>query len=148
MWHDINWAAAGRLLVGSVFLFSGMAKLLDVPYTADTVHRHLAALPQRPLRPLRLAVYKTPMACLLIAVEIGLGYMVLKNYKPHFALPALMVMTLSFGCLTFYVASRGKLKTCGCVGRVLTLTPWQSFFKNVFLSAVLWALTIQQFIYP
>ncbi len=41
------------------------------------------------------------------------------------------------GFLTFYSAVTGKVADCGCFGDALKLSPWGTFYKNVFFTALI-----------
>jgi len=62
-----------------------------------------------------------------------LGVMLIVNYKPKFTTIALAAIIVFFTFLTFYSAYFNKVTDCGCFGDAIKLTPWESFFKDVFL---------------
>ena len=45
----------------------------------------------------------------------------------------LSIMIVFFTFLTFYTAYFNKVTDCGCFGDAITLTPWQSFTKDIIL---------------
>ena len=119
-----------RLIVGSVFLFSGFVKLIDPKGSAYKFEEYFGA---DVLNLEFLIPYALPFAIALIIIEITLGTMLLLGLRPRFTLWSLVVLTALFLFLTWYSAYFNKVTDCGCFGDAITLTPWETFYKNVIL---------------
>lgn len=73
------------------------------------------------------------IAVLMCIAEIILGGMILLGIKPNLTLWLLLAMIVFFSFLTFYSACCNQVKTCGCFGDFIKLTPWESFWKDLIL---------------
>jgi uncharacterized membrane protein YphA (DoxX/SURF4 family) len=74
-----------------------------------------------------------PLAIVLVVFEVALGVCILTGTKMKFVASASLVLILFFTFLTFVSWKFEIVKTCGCFGTVLELTPFESFIKDVFL---------------
>lgn len=146
-----------RLFVGSLFIVSGLIKANDALGFSYKLEEYFAesALNLPFLEPwaLTLAI----AACL---AEIILGFAVLFGAKIRLATWSLLILTLFFGWLTAYTATCDPSGTytiiengvevqksvtcvtdCGCFGDAMkgsigrSLTPWESFAKDMVLLA-------------
>jgi hypothetical protein len=77
-----------------------------------------------------------------VVIEVALGVMLIINYRPKFTTAALAVIIVFFTFLTFYSAYFNKVTDCGCFGDAVKLTPWESFYKDIFLLALIGILLI------
>ncbi len=123
-----------RVLVGALFIFSGLIKLndpvgfsfkLDEYFGADVLN-----LPF--LQPFALS-----MAVVIVILEVLLGVALLLGKCKKSTIWLLLLMILFFTFLTFYSAYFNKVTDCGCFGDAIPLTPWQSFGKDVILSILI-----------
>ena len=135
-----------RLLVGILFIFSGLVKLNDPVGFGFKLEDYFAAdvlnLPF--LAPFALAI-----AIVIVTFEIVLGIMLIIGYKTRFTLYLLLAMIVFFTFLTFYSAYFNKVTDCGCFGDAIPLTPWQSFAKDVvLLFAIVFLLVFKSEIRP
>ncbi|MGY0408539.1 MAG: MauE/DoxX family redox-associated membrane protein, partial [Polaribacter sp.] len=78
-----------------------------------------------------------------IIAEILLGVMILIGYKPKLTVWALGVLTAIFLFLTWYSAFYNKVTDCGCFGDAVKLSPWETFYKNVILIALILLLVLK-----
>lgn len=119
-----------RWIVGIIFIFSGFVKLNDPIGFSFKLEEYFspAVLNLEFLAPFALAI-----AVLLVVFELVLGIMLLIGYLPKFTTWALLLMIVFFTFLTFYSAYFNKVTDCGCFGDAIPLTPWESFYKDVFL---------------
>lgn len=128
-----------RVLVGVLFVFSGLVKLNDPMGFAFKLEDYFAAdvlnLPF--LTPIAL-----PLAIAIVTVEIVLGIMLLLGFRVRLTLNLLLAMIVFFTFLTFYSAYFNKVTDCGCFGDAIPLTPWQSFTKDVVLLVLILFLLI------
>lgn len=119
-----------RILVGALFIFSGLIKANDplgFSYKLEEYWIEFGmAWPW-------LTGIGVPLASAICIVEIVLGVAVLISYRVRLTSILLMGMILFFSALTFASAVFGLVKSCGCFGDAIPLTPWQSFIKDVIL---------------
>jgi uncharacterized membrane protein YphA (DoxX/SURF4 family)/peroxiredoxin len=146
-----------RLVVGPLFIVSGLIKANDPLGFSYKLEEYFAesALNLPWLEPFALAL--AVLACL---AEVVLGFTILFGGRMKLATWSLLLLTLFFGWLTAYTATcdpngtytvmvDGQEMTrsvtcvtdCGCFGDAMkgsigrSLTPWESFSKDMFLLA-------------
>ncbi|MXV17129.1 BT_3928 family protein [Hufsiella ginkgonis] len=117
-----------RLLVGVLFIFSGLIKANDPLGFGYKLVEYFEVFHM-----LFLADYATAMAILLCALEMILGAALLLGIRPVQVAWGLLLLIIFFTFLTFYSAFFDVVKTCGCFGDAIPLTPWQSFTKDLVL---------------
>lgn len=122
--------AVSRILVGFLFIISGLIKLNDPVGFSFKLEEYFSpgVLNLDFLTPYALAI-----AIVLVIFETLLGVMLLLGYKQKFTVWSLLVMIVFFSFLTFYSAYFNKVTDCGCFGDAIKLTPWESFSKDVVL---------------
>ncbi|MFM9984083.1 MAG: MauE/DoxX family redox-associated membrane protein [Flavobacteriales bacterium] len=139
---------ACRILVGSLFIVSGLIKVNDVigfgykleEYFAETALNFPSMIP-----------YVIPIAIFIVIGEVLLGVALLLGAWPKLTSSLILFMTVFFLWLTNYTAScidnRNDFKpsaevlsfpdtcveTCGCFGDAIPLEPRESFWKDVIL---------------
>ncbi|CEN40822.1 Triosephosphate isomerase (fragment) [Capnocytophaga canimorsus] len=122
-----------RLIVGVIFIISGLIKLNDPVGFAFKLEEYFSAqvlnLPF--LEPLALV-----LAISVCIAEVLLGVMLLLGYAKKVTLWSLLAMLVFFAFLTFYSAYYNKVTDCGCFGDAIKFTPWQSFAKDMVLMAM------------
>ncbi|MBD80050.1 MAG: hypothetical protein CL840_14150 [Crocinitomicaceae bacterium] len=155
-----------RLFVGSLFIVSGLIKANDPLGFSYKLEEYFAAsaldLPFLEPWALQLAI----AACLS---EVILGFALLFGAKMRLATWSLLVLTLFFGWLTAYTATCDPSATymaivngqevaqsvtcvtdCGCFGDAMkgsigrSLTPWESFGKDMILLVFLLPIFFMQ----
>jgi len=119
-----------RLLVSITFIFSGFVKLIDPLGSAYKFEEYFGA---DVLNLEILSPYALQFSIVLILAEIMLGVMLLVGFKPKLTVWSLFFITLLFLFLTWYSAYYDKVTDCGCFGDAITLTPWETFYKNIIL---------------
>jgi len=119
-----------RLLVAITFIFSGFVKLVDPLGSAYKFEEYFGV---DVLNLEFLSPYALQFSIVLILAEIMLGVMLLVGYKPKLTVWSLFFITLLFLFLTWYSAYYDKVTDCGCFGDAITLTPWETFYKNIIL---------------
>lgn len=126
---------ACRLLVGVVFIFSGVVKAIDPMGGAIKIDDYFSAFEMAALHPISVL-----LSFNLSAVEFTLGVCLLlgvyRRYSSFLTLAFMSFMTL----LTLYLALFDPVSDCGCFGDALILTNWQTFFKNIVLLAASWVI--------
>jgi len=135
-----------RLIVGILFIISGLIKLNDpVGFSFKLEEYFSESVLNLPfLAPIALAI-----AVFVVIYEVILGVMLLLGYQKKFTLWSLLLMILFFTFLTFYSAYYNKVTDCGCFGDAIKLTPWESFTKDVILLVLILVLFAgKRFIQP
>ena len=123
-----------RIFVGIFFIISGFIKLSDPVGFSYKLGEYFGSdvLDLEFLQPIALAI-----AVFVVVLEILLGVFLILGYKVKSTLVLLLGMILFFTFLTFYSAYFNKVTDCGCFGDALKFTPWESFWKDVFLTILI-----------
>lgn len=135
-----------RLIVGSLFIVSGLIKCNDTIGFSYKLNDYFA---HDVLNLEFLIPYSLILAVAICVVEIVLGVAVLFGLKNKLSTTLILLMMLFFTWLTWYTSScleaqevAGRLgqdfdqncvTDCGCFGDALKLTPKESFYKDLFL---------------
>lgn len=132
-----------RLLVGGLFIFSGLIKVNDPVGTAikleeyfDVFSNDIASF---------FYIFKDialPLAVVLVVAEVVLGIMLILGVRLKFTVWALGIIIIFFTFLTFYSAYFNKVTDCGCFGDAIKLTPWESFTKDIILLVLIGVLFV------
>lgn len=117
-----------KYFVGLLFIFSGLIKLNDPLGFSYKLEEYFEVFHITFLNPLAVSI-----AILLCALEVILGVFLLISYYTQKVLWALLLLIIFFSFLTFYSAYFDVVKSCGCFGDAIPLSPWQSFAKDVIL---------------
>ena len=119
-----------RIILGAVFMFSGIVKAIDPVGTQIKMTDYLLAFS---MGDTVLDSTLLILAGLLAGLEILIGaYMLLGVFQKGSSLIVLIFMIIVTP-LTLYLAIENPIEDCGCFGDALVLTNWQTFSKNVFL---------------
>lgn len=131
-------AEISRLLIGVVFIFSGIVKAVDPVGGAIKIGDYLMAFGFT-----WLSSFDLLLTFCLSAAEFTLGVCMLlgvyRRYSSFFVLVFMLFMTP----LTLYLALFNPVSDCGCFGDAIVLTNWETFLKNI----VLLAAAVVAFIY-
>jgi len=130
-----------RILVGVLFIISGLIKLNDPIGFSFKLEEYFNA---NVLNMEFLIPYALIIACLVVIFEVVLGVMLLIGFKTKFTIWSLLAMIVFFTFLTFYSAYFNKVTDCGCFGDALKLTPWESFTKDIILLGLILLLFFNQ----
>src|SRR6195952_4180776 len=122
------WVWAARILVGLLFIFSGLIKANDPLGFSYKLEEYFEVFHITFLNGLALS-----LAVLLCALEIILGFALLIGVRGKQVAWWLLGIIIFFAFLTFYSAFFKVVQTCGCFGDAIVLTPWQSFSKDLVL---------------
>ncbi|WP_308993426.1 BT_3928 family protein [Mariniflexile litorale] len=128
-----------RILVGVLFIISGLIKLNDPLGFSYKLQEYFSV---DVLNIPFLEPYALIISVLVVVFEVVLGVFLIIGYKPKFTVWSLLGMIVFFTFLTFYSAYFDKVKDCGCFGDALKLTPWESFTKDVILLILILILFI------
>lgn len=119
-----------RLFVGNLFIFSGLVKLNDPLGFSYKLEEYFIEFG---MDWSWLHEILVPLAAGLCIFEIILGVAVLVGYKFRTASWLLLLMIIFFTILTFASAVFEIVRSCGCFGDAIPLTPWESFYKDLVL---------------
>lgn len=128
-----------KLFVALLFIFSGLIKLNDPLGFSYKLEEYFEVFHLVFLNP--LAVFFSITIC---ALEVVLGLFLLTGYYAKKIIWGLLLLIIFFTFLTFYSAAFDVVKTCGCFGDAIPLTPWQSFSKDVVLLLLIVLLFINK----
>lgn len=117
-----------RIIIGCVFIFSGIVKLIDPWGTAYKIEDYLMVANLRIMSPLPLI---TSIALSLAELLIGVNTLLGSYFRSN---PLLLLIFMIFMTpLTLFLAVVNPIPDCGCFGDALHLSNWQTFAKNVVL---------------
>lgn len=123
-------AECSRLLIGVVFIFSGFVKAVDPMGGAIKISEYLVSFGFDKLQP-----FSVLLSFNLSAIEFMLGVcMLLGVYRRYTSFWVLIFMAFMTP-LTLYLALFDPVSDCGCFGDALVISNWETFLKNVVLSA-------------
>lgn len=123
-----------RFLVGGLFIFSGLIKLNDPIGTEIKMEEYFEVFAQDFGSFFNYFIpFAMEIGFIMIVLEIALGVAVLLFYRMEITTVVLLLMMIFFTFLTFYSAYFNKVTDCGCFGDAIKLTPWESFWKDIFL---------------
>lgn len=129
-----NLIKTSRILLAIMFLFSGISKLISLPFFDSMVAELFLG---KDYYDNAAGLYLTQiLSRVLIAVEMLLGAAVLQEkWLKKFIIPALFGMLLLFTVHLFYeglTSEKGFIEgNCGCFGDVLPMNNLESIIKNV-----------------
>jgi len=116
------------IIVGLVFMFSGVVKAIDPLGSAYKFHDYFVAFNMEWLIFLSL-----PLAILLCLAEFIAGFAVISGIRQKEGILGVTLLMLFFTPLTLYLAITNPISDCGCFGDAIHLTNWETFWKNVVL---------------
>mgnify|MGYP003299938501 CR=1 FL=1 len=135
-----------RILLGMVFVFSGIVKAIDPVGTQIKFTDYLLAFGwDGLLMDSTLLIF----AVLLAGIEFLLGVYMLMGVFSKGTTLLLFLMMLFLTPFTLYTAIKNPVEDCGCFGDALILTNWQTFEKNLLLLVMsIYLLFHRHFINP
>lgn len=125
-----------RILVGCLFVFSGLVKAIDplgLAYKMQEFFEVWAGSGFLPLAMDWLHAQALWFSVMMVTLEVILGIALLLGYRTKIVSVLLLLLTLFFTFLTAYVLFSGKIRACGCFGDCIPLTPLQTFTKDIIL---------------
>lgn len=117
-----------RLLVGLLFVFSGLVKANDPLALSYKMQEFFSVLHLGFLSGTTLA-----LSLFMIVLEILLGVTLLLGFRQRFFAWLLLLLSVFFTFLTAYAYLSGKIADCGCFGSCIPLSSEASFWKDVVL---------------
>lgn len=128
-----------RIFVGVLFIFSGMIKANDPLGFSYKLIEYFEVFHTTFLNGIAVA-----LAITLCALEVILGAALLLGYKAVETAWGLLLLIIFFTFLTFWSAAFDVVRTCGCFGDAIPLTPWQSFSKDLVLLLLIVVIFIKR----
>jgi len=125
-----------RILVGVLFIFSGLVKAIDplgLSYKMEEFFEVWIADGYFPKLLTWVNSHAFMFSILMITLEVGLGVALLVGWRKKLTVRLLLLLMLFFTFLTSYVLFSGKIRSCGCFGDCIPLTPIQTFTKDIIL---------------
>lgn len=124
------WVNCCRFLLALVFIFSGFTKAVDPLGSFYKIQDYLTAFGWIQFFPdVLLLLFAVMLSSVEFCVGAYLFFGVRRRISTGLALLLMLVMTP----LTLYLAIANPVSDCGCFGDAVTLTNWETFFKNVIL---------------
>jgi uncharacterized membrane protein YphA (DoxX/SURF4 family) len=127
---------ASRVLVGILFIFSGLVKANDplgLSYKMQEFFDVWAQNSSLTAMMHWLDSYALSFSIIMITLEIIVGVGILLGIWKRFFSLLLLLLIIFFSFLTGYAVLSGKIATCGCFGDCIPLTAMQSFIKDLVL---------------
>lgn len=136
-----------RILVGVLFIFSGLIKAIDplgLTYKMQEFFEVWGREGYATIVMNWMYNHSFLFSILMITLEVVLGVALLTGFKKKMVLQLLLLLMLFFTFLTSYVLFSGKIATCGCFGDCIPLTPIQTFTKDIILLLLIIFLLFKQ----
>ncbi len=119
-----------RIIVGNLFIFSGVVKANDPLGFSYKLEEYFVEFG---MNWEWLHSILVPLAAALCIAEIIMGVAVLVGWRMKEISWSLLLMIGFFTILTGASAIFEIVRSCGCFGDAIPLTPWQSFYKDLIL---------------
>jgi hypothetical protein len=117
-----------RIIIGIVFIFSGVVKAIDPLGSAYKFHDYFQAFNFGFLDGITLI-----LAIILCTAEFIAGFSVLTGIRQKTGITMVFILMVIFTPVTLILALTNPVSDCGCFGDAIHLTNWQTFGKNVIL---------------
>jgi uncharacterized membrane protein YphA (DoxX/SURF4 family) len=137
MSKNLVWVC--RLLVGLLFIFSGLIKINDPLGFSYKLEEYFDVFHMGFLNSFALS-----LSIILCSLEIVLGFALLIGVRAVSVAWGLLLLIIFFAFLTFYSAYFKVVQSCGCFGDAIPLTPWQSFSKDLVLLLLILVLFVNR----
>ncbi len=121
-----------RILLGLIFIYSGFVKVIDpLGSTYKFTDYFRDAFNMEWMIPASFF-----LAVIMSVAELLFGLSMLTNIKTKLSTWGILAFMTIFTPLTLFLAITDKVHDCGCFGDALQITNWQTFYKNIFISAL------------
>ena len=128
-----NWGInLCRLVVAVTFILSGFVKAVDPIGTQIKIEDYLSAWHVGQFFPDILSLLASVV---FSATEFTLGMLLLFAIRRQLVTKLIMTLMAVMTPLTLWLAISNPVSDCGCFGDAIVLSNWQTFFKNVVLTA-------------
>src|SRR5574344_935747 len=121
-----------RLVVALTFIFSGFVKAVAPIGTQIKIEDYFAAWHLGEYMPEMLALLAS---VLLSATEFTLGMLLLFAIRRRLVTRLIITFMAVMTPLTLWLAISNPVSDCGCFGDAIVLSNWQTFSKNVAVTA-------------
>ena len=128
-----------RWIVGLLFIFSGLIKANDPLGLSYKMQEFFEAWNWHSLND-----YTLILSFVMNVFEVLAGVAIIIGWRTKLFTWLLLLLIIFFAFLTGYALFSGKIKTCGCFGDCLPLTPAQSFTKDLILFVLILILFINK----
>ena len=115
-----------RLILGGLFIFSGLVKSIDPIGSAIKIGEYLAAFGMS--LPESWHLYLSGGLCIF---ETVLGFAMLSGIFRRITVWVMWITMLGMTALTFYIMLANPVADCGCFGDALKISNTATFVKNV-----------------
>ncbi|MDR2586612.1 MAG: DoxX family protein [Prevotellaceae bacterium] len=115
-----------RILIGVMFIFSGLTKAIDPIGSGFIIAEYLNALGLNFLIP-----FSVIGGIAQSMVEFLLGVALIVGLRMRLSTLFSMLIMVFFTFFTLWVALYNPVSHCGCFGDVLLLSNWETFYKNL-----------------
>ncbi|MFZ1528188.1 MAG: BT_3928 family protein [Ferruginibacter sp.] len=125
-----------RIIVGGLFVFSGLIKAIDPLGLAYKMQEFFEAWANSGfLKKLMFSLndHALTFSIAMITLEVAVGVALIVGWQRKIMTRVLLLLILFFTFLTAYVLFSGKIRACGCFGDCIPLTPVQTFSKDIVL---------------
>lgn len=119
-----------RIVVGNLFIFSGIVKANDPLGMSYKLEEYFVEFG---MDWGWLHEILVPLSTFLCILEIVVGVAVLVGYRMKIFSTLLLLLIIFFTLLTGASAIFEIVRSCGCFGDAIPLTPWESFYKDLIL---------------
>lgn len=130
-----------RLMIGVLFIFSGFVKAVDPMGTAFKMEEYFTVfneyLPALESFWNLMIDWSLGFSVFMNIFEIVLGIAFIFGIWFNLTSFLLIAMLLFFTVLTGFTLATGKVTDCGCFGDFLKLKPYETFIKDIILSAMI-----------
>jgi uncharacterized membrane protein YphA (DoxX/SURF4 family) len=137
--YKTNSLMAIRWIVGLLFIFSGLVKANDPLGLSYKMQEFFEAWNFYSLNE-----YTLIFSLVMNVFEVLAGVAVIIGWRMKLFSWLLLLLIIFFSFLTGYALFSGKIKTCGCFGDCLPLTPAQSFTKDLILLVLILILFVSK----
>ena len=144
MMKNLIWIL--RIATGLLFIFSGLVKAIDPLGLAYKMQEFFEAWGQSGFVPSMMSSlgnHALQFSIMMITLEVSVGVALIVGWKPKITSTVLLALMTFFTFLTAYVLYSGKVKTCGCFGDCIPLTPMQTFVKDIILLVFAFVLLLK-----
>ena len=131
--------SAVRVIVGVLFIFSGLIKANDPLGLSYKMQEFFEVWHMPGFDPFTLW-----LSVLMIVFEIVAGVAVLLGWQMKLFSWLLLLLIIFFAFLTGYAVLSGRIKECGCFGDCIPLQAMGSFIKDLFLLVLILYLFINR----